>query len=227
MANADLTPSFGLFGKSKKLVMDNFNTFGLLFLLPFLSGLFTSIRTRNMDGFERFSNTSQGFGGASTSLLGVGIGIGLLFGILSIIANLMIYALNLESAKGKKPGIGELWTVIKKYGFRLFFLTIVVGTVVILGFIALIVPGLIFLRRYFLAPYAMLDKDLSIGEAMKESARLSKPHSGSIWGLIGVSFVLSLPGVIPVFGWAVSFVLTSLYTVAPALRYLELKKLSA
>jgi len=90
----------------------------------------------------------------------------------------------------------------------------------------LIVPGVIAIRRYFLAPYLMLDKDLSIREAMKQSAALSKPYSGSIWGIIGVIVLLSLPSIIPVIGWAVSFVLMLLYSVAPALRYQELKKLT-
>ena len=224
MATSGLTPSFELFTKSKNLVLANLNTFGILLLLPFLLGLFGNIRSRNMNGFERFSSASPNFG-LSPAVIGGGALLGLLLLILSVIANLMVYILNLQSAKNKKPDLKELWAAVQKYGVRLFALSVVLALVIFAGIIAFIVPGLIFIRRYYLAPYVMLDQDLSISESMRESARISKPHSGSVWGILGVTIVLSLPSIIPVVGWALSFVLTSLYLVAPALRYLELKKL--
>lgn len=73
----------------------------------------------------------------------------------------------------------------------------------------------------------MLDRKVSIGEAMTQSAAMSKPYSGSIWGVIGVMFLISFVGVIPFVGWLISFVLGMFYAVAPALRYQELKKLTA
>jgi uncharacterized membrane protein len=135
----------------------------------------------------------------------------------------MLQVLELRTANGKKPTLGELWLQTKKYGPRLFGLGFVVGLYVLLGFIMLIVPGLIFIRRYFLSAYVLMDQDVSISEAMKISAEMTKPYSGSIWGIIGVSILLSLTGVIPVIGWVISLVLSALYSVAPALRYYELK----
>lgn len=225
MAHPELTPSFSLFTKSKNLIMANVNTYGLIYLLPFLMGLFSTIRSSRMDRLEGVTAGSYGI-----DISGAAFGFGLLFGlamiILYVLVSLASYALNYQTSVGEKPTISELWPVVQKYGWRLIGLFFAIGFMVLFGLIALVVPGLIFLRRYYLAPYVMLDKDLSIGAAMKESARISKPHSGSVWSLIGVSIVLSLPGVIPVFGWLVSFVLTTLYAVAPALRYQELKKLA-
>lgn len=105
-------------------------------------------------------------------------------------------------------------------------LYIVVGLYILVGLILFIVPGVIFLRRYFLSPYVMLDKKAGIKEAMARSAAISKPYSGSIWGIIGVIVLFELVGIIPYIGWLISFVLSVLYSVAPALRYQELKKLS-
>ncbi len=218
--------SFSLFTKSKNLVMQNLNTFGLVFLLPFLTGLFSSIRTSNDTSFGDRAVGSANYGFSATSL-GLGAGIGLIIAVLYILVTIMSYVLNSETAKGSKPTLSELWPFVKKFGWRLIGLAIVTALVVIAGLIALIVPGLIFIRRYILAPYVMLDKDLSITESMKESSRISKPFSGSVWGIIGVTILLSLPGVIPVVGFVVSFILTTLYAVAPALRYQELKKLTA
>ena len=104
-------------------------------------------------------------------------------------------------------------------------MSVLIALMTIGGLILLIVPGLIVIRRYFLAPYVMVDQDTGILESMRRSAAMSKPHSGYIWSIIGVSVLLSLPGIIPFVGWAVSFVLAVLYSTAPALRYQELKKL--
>lgn len=233
MASADnttLSPagkpisSFTLFTKSKDAVLKNLKTFGILYILPFLISL--AGITTNSDGNIA---GSPNFGGASISPSVIGLG--LLFSVVAlvvyIIVTVMLYALNLETADGKRPELDDLWPYVKKFGWRIVLLSIAITFLIILGLLALIVPGLIFIRRYYLAPYALIDKDLSVGEAMKESARLSKPFSGSVWGIIGVTILLSLPGVIPIFGWLISFVLGVLYTAAPAMRYLELKKLSA
>jgi uncharacterized membrane protein len=89
------------------------------------------------------------------------------------------------------------------------------------------VPGLIMLRRYFLAPYVMLDKKCSIKEAMDTSAEISKPYSGYVWGVIGVIFLIGLINIIPFIGWIISFIVGMFYSVAPAMRYRELRKLSS
>jgi uncharacterized membrane protein len=91
--------------------------------------------------------------------------------------------------------------------------------------ILLVIPGLIMIRRYFLAPYVMLDKKVGIREAMDQSAELSKINTGSVWGIIGVSFLIALVNVIPIIGGLASFSLGALYSVAPAMRYLQLKKI--
>ncbi|CAN5409806.1 hypothetical protein BH10PAT3_BH10PAT3_3400 [soil metagenome] len=217
--------SFSLFKKSKNLILKNLNTFGLIFLVPFLIGLFTNIRSSRGSLGGSMSVASPGLG-FSPAALGAGAFVGLIILVIYVIVSLMTYVLNLETAKGNKPTVSDLWPVVQKFGVRLVLLSIAITAVIILGLLALIVPGLIFIRRYYLAPYVMLDRDLSVGDAMKESARLSKPFSGSVWGIFGVMFLLSLPGIVPVVGWIVSFALTFFYSVAPALRYEELKKLT-
>lgn len=220
------TPSFSLFNKSKELVLANINTYGILLLAPFLLQLFTNIRSRDLSIFERAA-TSTGNYGFSPTTVGIGAGLGLVFLVLNVIITIMMYSLTLESAKGKKPTISELWAFTQKYGVKLFLLSIVMAFIIVLGFIALIVPGIILIGRLFLAPYVMIDKDMDIMDSLKESSRISKPYFGYVWGIVLVPIVLSLPAIVPFVGWIVAFALTSLYAVAPALRYLELKKLTA
>ena len=77
------------------------------------------------------------------------------------------------------------------------------------------------LKRYILAPYFLVDKNLGIMEAMNQSAEASKKYSSALWGLIGVTFLISLPGIIPVLGAIVSALLGIAYYCAPAVRYRE------
>src|SRR6185436_11176005 len=101
---------------------------------------------------------------------------------------------------GKKPNFSGLWDGTKKFGPRLIGLGIIVGLMLLGGFLLFIIPGLIVLRRYYLSPYYLVDKDLTIGEAMKQSAADSKKYSQYIWSVIGVSVLLSFTGIIPLIG---------------------------
>jgi uncharacterized membrane protein len=115
------------------------------------------------------------------------------------------------------------WKTAKELGWRMFGLYILIGLYIFVGFILLIIPGLIMLRRYFLAPYVMLDTKCGITEAMERSAEISKPYSGYVWGIIGVMFLIGLLNAVPGIGWMFAFAFGMLYSVAPALRYQELK----
>ena len=223
-----LTSAFDLFPKSARIVQGNIGTFAILYIIPLLSGL-GSLRTdSNIDeqSFRNFANNFSGLPGYGTGAL-IGLGIVLFVIILAVylIVNAMKYSLELKSAQGKKLKLEQLWPYAKKYWLRLVGLFILMGLYIIIGFILLIIPGFIAIRRYMLAPYVLIDKDMSIPDAMRESARISKPYSGSIYSILGVMILISVPSIFPVFGWIITFVLTILYSVAPALRYEELKKL--
>ncbi len=213
--------AFTLFTKSKELVIANINTYAVLLLIPLAVNIIASLSTNG----SGTSLGSFGVGGVGLGSVGMGAGFGLLSLIVSIFVSLFTYALNNEVAKNKKPQLAELWPVVKKFGWRLVGLSLLIGLLFGFGLILLIVPGLIVLRRYLLAPYVMLDQDLGITAAMEESARISKPYSGAVWGVIGVSFLCAVVAIVPLIGWIISFVLTGLYQVATGLRYYELKKL--
>ncbi|HSX44341.1 MAG TPA: hypothetical protein VLE69_03545 [Candidatus Saccharimonadales bacterium] len=226
-----LTGAFELFNVSSKLVQNNLSTFAIVYLLPFLTSLAIGVRNLDSNRPEDFSSISNTFSGVSGFGVGAFIGFGALLAIVVfvvwLVVNALKYGLLIESSKNKKPQLDNLWPYARKYWLRLFGLAILVALFVIAGLILFIIPGLIMIRRYFLAPYVLVDKDVGIWEAMSKSAAMSKPYSGYIWSVIGVGILIGLPSIIPFFGWAVSFVLSILYSVAPALRYQELKKLEA
>lgn len=208
----------------------NLKTFAILYALPLLVAIISSARNNYRYNSKQWVNSGFGFNGLPVYAAFGFVGFAVIFAIVAIVVGLFIsamtYALQLEAAKGKSPSLQHLFNVAKKYWLRLFGLLLLVGIMTVGGLILFIVPGLIVIRRYFFAPYLMIDKDLPIGEAMRASAAMTKPYSGWIWPVIGVIVLLSLPNIIPLVGFGIAFVLSVLYSVAPALRYLEIKNLS-
>jgi uncharacterized membrane protein len=96
---------------------------------------------------------------------------------------------------------------------------------VFIGLLLLIVPGIIFIRRYFLSHYALIDQDLSTGDSMRTSNELSKGRSMSIFGILGVDILIGIPSFIPFIGSIITFLLQVAYFCAPAIRYEQLKAL--
>lgn len=68
--------------------------------------------------------------------------------------------------------------------------TIFVALAVVIGFILLIVPGIILALMFMFATYIVIDHGQSPVEAMKESRRITRGHK---WQLLG--FVLALTGI--------------------------------
>lgn len=235
-----LTPSFDLFRPSYEIIRKHIWIFGPLFAVQFIFTLHSWIWTptgtnaASTHWWHRWLDVGPGWAASPipvfTSYAFVGFAVvWFLFVIVAgTVVQIMTQEAQLEGAEGKEViTFDKLWGIVKEMGWRMLGLYILVGLFIFVGLILLIIPGLIMIRRYFLAPYVMLDKrPKSIMEAMEISARMSKPYSGSIWGIIGVMFLIGLISIIPVIGWLASFFLGVAYSVAPALRYQELKNLT-
>lgn len=115
------------------------------------------------------------------------------------------------------------------YFWRLWGLEIAISLVILAGLIALIVPGLIFARRYILAPYFLIENDCGIFKAMELSAKAGKPFAGYIWGsfgvLIVVSLVASVIGSFVYIGLLLGPIISLLYFFGFSLRQQEISKL--
>lgn len=145
---------------------------------------------------------------------------------LSLISDLVAYLFapaiivtQLKSVRGEKIDLSQALKEGLKYFWKLLGLLICMGLLILGGLILLIVPGLIMIRRYYLAPYYLIDQDLSITEAMRQSAADSKPVSGAVWGVIGVSVLFGLLSLV-----LVGIVLSVMYYCASTLRYQQIAK---
>lgn len=217
--------------------MKNIWIFGPLYAVPLILGIHDWIWSpTGPQAHGSWWNHAYGFSSSGpgnpfpdygfSALVGFSI-IWLLFvTVAGTIAAIMSQAAQLDAVQNKHLDFQNLWEVVKRMGWRLLGLYIVTGLIVFVGLLLLIVPGLIFLRRYYLAPYVMIDKNLSIGDSLSKSAELSALNTGAIWGLLGVMLLIGLIGIVPFIGGLVSFIIGSLYSVAPAMRYEQLKKLA-
>jgi hypothetical protein len=141
------------------------------------------------------------------------------------VAGVLVYWVKLQSAKDVKVQYFDAIRRCLHYFWRVLALSIVRGLLIGLGLILLIVPGLIMWRRYLLAPYYLVDKDISIAEAMRRSAASSKKFPAAIWGMIAVYIVLTILGFIPFIGWIIGTILSIAYLCAGAVRYFQIKDL--
>jgi len=220
-----LTSSFELFPKSYQVVKKNIGTLLVLGLLLVLM-LLLFISPMIILSFVASSSTATAQ--SSVSIFNViSIIIGIFVVLLgSIFLGVTYQAALLQMAQGKKITVRSAWDQAKPKVVDVFLATVLSGLLVVGGLILFIVPGLIMFRRYYLVSFFVLDKDLKPLEAMRQSAAASKKVSGYIWGILGVSFLLQLSGLIPFIGGIVSAVLGFIYAVAPALRYEEIKDLA-
>ena len=64
----------------------------------------------------------------------------------------------------------------------------------IVGFVLLIIPGIIAVLMFYFAGYFVVDRSLGPIEAMKESARITKGHRWQLLGLFGLAALLNIAG---------------------------------
>lgn len=82
----------------------------------------------------------------------------------------------------------DLWA--PKFFFPYLAVSVMGGLFVILGFILLVIPGIIFMLMIMFSAYILIDQDRGPWTSLKESARITKGHR---WKLLG--FVLALLGI--------------------------------
>jgi len=93
----------------------------------------------------------------------------------------------------------------------MLLVVILVALITGISFLLLIVPLIWAVGWFTLTPYVVVDKNTGPVEALKESKRISEHHKAKVWGIVGVSILISTPAIILGFvpyigGAAVAFV---------------------
>lgn len=225
-----VSSAFELFPQSYEIIKRHFNVFTVLFSASGLLALW--------DTLGRYVDDSTG--GWKEVILSKSLGINInagkfydsgfvgVIGLLALLAYLFIVVAVLRASQHRAISLGSIleelregWLWIKMIGALLLL-----GLVIVLGLFALIIPGIILIWRLYFVLYILVDKRVGIIDAFKQSWNMTRGYAGAVYGVILVTILLSLGNIVPIFGPLVAFVLTSIYMVAPALRYQELKRVS-
>lgn len=84
-----------------------------------------------------------------------------------------------------------------KYKYtRIVLANLIVVALAIIGFVMLIVPGIIVLVRLSFVPFLVMDKDLEPMQAVERSWQLTKGHGWRIFGMAILSFFIFIAGLL-------------------------------
>lgn len=225
-----VTPAFDLLPASYDYVKANFKVFVILFLFPMVIGLSNGywVVDSRRHLVPDVLNAASSLGNATLPAYSYAhFGITFLIALaIGVVIQIMANAAQLQASEDKKVRLTRVWRVVKQHWLKMLGLYTVISVLTAIGLALLVIPGLIVLRRYFFAPYVLLEnQDLSIWQAMEKSAEISKRNSRSVYEMLAVMLLFSLFGIVPLIGWIAAFALHFYYSVAPAIRYRELKRL--
>ncbi|MEX0881822.1 MAG: hypothetical protein WEC17_02510 [Candidatus Saccharimonadales bacterium] len=227
-----LAGAFELFGQSYQIIKRNSEVFIVLFSVGVLLAMWETLGRYVEDEPARDWKAfliNRGFGSnVDTGVFAAG-GFMFFISILYALAYLLLTIAVLRASQGQKITLSGLWRelVDRWLWLKLIGAFILVALALIAGFIALIIPGVILIWRLFFVPFVLIDQKTTIEGAFRRSWRMTRGFAWPIYSVIFVAVLLSITNVLPIFGPLIAFVLGAIYTVAPALRYQELKKISA
>ena len=213
-----LTPSWDLLAPSMELVK---KYIWHVMYLSFLPGLVLTVGIvllgENPDNIDL--NSSRASAGFSILLVA---------GLWSILTFPGFIYMQTKAVQGKEVGVMESFQKGLPRLLPLIGMMLVAAMLILLGLIAFIVPGLILIRGFYLAPYYVIDQQLGPIQALKRSYRETTPVSAWVWGAIGVELVFgivaSILGKIAVVGYLLSVAASYPYIFGSALRYGEVVK---
>lgn len=118
----------------------------------------------------------------------LGFVLGLAVFVVSALLQLGIARVALRVADGEEPALEQLFADAHRL-LPMIGATIIYTVVIIVGFLLLIVPGVIWAIRYSQYPYVLLDGRTGALASLSESARLTK---GRVWQLFLLGLLMVL-----------------------------------
>lgn len=112
--------------------------------------------------------------------------IGIVVWIIQLVISMGMVKIALKFADNQKGSLSDLYTQYPLF-FKFLFASIISGIIVLIGFILLIIPGIIFSIRLKFVNYLIIDKGLGPIEAIKVSWAMTK---GSFWNLIKLNLAV-------------------------------------
>ena len=114
----------------------------------------------------------------------------------SIYLTIGVIKIYLQLIDNKKIQYQDLFNVQADEYIHYLLASIVYGLIVVLGIIALIIPGIYFGLKYQYYSYLIIDKHLSVMDSVKESGNITKGHITQLFLFSLVIILLSFLGLL-------------------------------
>lgn len=213
-----LSPSIDLFLPAARIIKDNVLIFFILLVVPALLTNMTGQAAIPSEKTLTVAELAEIYRSMVTPYVVIGA-------LLSFALNPFLNVAHYLGTKNGHIEFAKLKTIGLKNYLSLIGLMIVMGLATIAGLILFIIPGLIAIRAFILAPYYLIASDgkLGIFSALKTSMQKSRPRSWSIYGILGIAFLFGMLSILGPIGQIAGTILALLYTPAFALRYKEIE----
>lgn len=166
------------------------------------------------------STIAQRMGYPPVSYQAVGVSMGI--GFLSMFVTTYFYGglmrMMVRAARGQTTSFGELFSGGAAYP-RLIAVNLILYVVMLSGMLLLIIPGIILMLGFWMAPYYVVDADMGPIEAMSASWEAARGHKGHFFLFGLVSTALMLVSMCTCVGF---FLLQSVMWVSAAILYTRL-----
>jgi hypothetical protein len=207
--------TFKLLGDSWRALMLNFWTLVMVGVIPALIAIVAAISIVIpflTNGDSRIISI------AFTAILAV---LAIVFVVMFLPA---VTIIQLASVRGQKVEFKEVFEKSRSLALPYLGLIILVGLTVLLGFILLIIPGIIAAFFLGMTTYIFVDKKCGVIEAYKQSIKLVKENILVVLALFIVNMGVSAVSYVPYIGWIFSLALTIGYFCLPAIIYVKISK---
>lgn len=106
--------------------------------------------------------------------------------------------LYLRASRGEQFEVREIFDVFKNF-LNVLLAGLLSGAIIGIGFIFLIVPGIVFACRLAFVPYLVMDQKLDPVKAVEESWRLTRGYGWRIFGMSLLAIPIALGGILVLF----------------------------
>jgi hypothetical protein len=194
MSEVDLRPmTLGeVLDRTFKLYRSNFWLFAGIIALPFLVLLLINIGISSLaPGVKGAGAGTVPSPGLAFSMIGGGLTFGLLYlFLLGAAQAATVFAVS-DLFLGRPTGLRECYRRVGAKSIRVIVILMLTGLIVGIGFVLLIIPGIILLCRTAVAvPASMLEESKSI-RSIERSMELTKGYSGQVFVIFLMVWVLT------------------------------------
>jgi uncharacterized membrane protein len=102
----------------------------------------------------------------------------------------------LKAMRDDEAEIKTLFEGFKNQYLNIILANLIVTALVIIGFVMLIIPGIIIACRLAFVSYLIMDKNMEAMKAVEKSWQMTKGHGWTIFGMAIISFFLFIGGLI-------------------------------